>query len=135
MPKHYDTPDTKLHKKWLRNPDIRLSNKNRIKGTSSVRSVDSIARALTLGKQIRRKKMMQKKRKQIKKTSQNYTRFAAAKARDQKGIRDHKKKKLQKAERAGMKTRMYKKKGETFKKRLQKEYIRGGENIPGKYDR
>ena len=49
MPKHYDTPDTKLHKKWLRNPDIRLSNKNRVKGTRSVTSADSIARSLTLG--------------------------------------------------------------------------------------
>ena len=49
MPKHYDTPDMKLHKKWLRNPDIRLSNKNKITGTSSRKSVDSIARTLTLG--------------------------------------------------------------------------------------
>ena len=80
MPKHYDTPDMKLHKKWLRNPDIRLSNKNRVKGTSSRQSADSIARALTLGKQVRRKRMIQKKRKQIKKISRMQTRSKAGKS-------------------------------------------------------
>ncbi len=54
--KSYTTPDMKLSKKFLKSPDHRLSNKNKIKGTSSRTSVDATLRKKKASKTARAKR-------------------------------------------------------------------------------